>query len=316
MAVYRNKHIRKSDLQAMIMLRDETDSTKKERKYRRKRPTLQKYCEKKEKYAHLLNEWDYAKNGELTPQNITAHSGKKVWWKCSKGHSWQTYVEHRTRENSSNCPYCAGIIPIIGKTDLASLRPDLAAEWDMEKNTITPKDITLHSRKKIWWKCQKGHNWQAVINDRTNGSGCPLCRKIPAHPVSKNPILGKEWDYEKNQLDPQMIPVSSLEKVWWICSKGHSWQATVKSRTSGRGCPYCKGRRVMAGETDLATTNPGIAKEWDYDKNQLTPQDVSAGSGKKIWWKCMNGHSWQATVNSRKQGRGCPYCVRENRPQK
>ena len=30
----------------------------------------------------------------------------------------------------------------------------------------------------------------------------------------------------------------------------------------GLGCPYCLGRKVLAGYNDLATTHPGIAAMW------------------------------------------------------
>lgn len=55
-----------------------------------------------------------------------------------------------------------------------------------------------------------------------------------------NPTLSSEWDYEKNYpLTPKDVPPSSRIRVWWICKYGHSWEAKVESRNSGRGCPQC-----------------------------------------------------------------------------
>ena len=63
-------------------------------------------------------------------------------------------------------------------------------------------------------------------------------------------------------------------------------------------------------DNDLTTTNPKLASEWNYDKNgDLKPEDFTANSGKKVWWKCAKGHEWQATVGHRNRGRGCPYCA-------
>ena len=74
-------------------------------------------------------------------------------------------------------------------------------------------------------------------------------------------------------------------------------------------CPYCNGRKVWPGFNDLKTTNPEIAKEWNYEKNaDVTPSDIKSGSNIKVWWKCINGHEWEAKVNERVRGRGCPYC--------
>ena len=45
----------------------------------------------------LMKEWNTKKNTTLDPSTITLNSEKKVWWKCSKGHEWQTTVYTRTR---------------------------------------------------------------------------------------------------------------------------------------------------------------------------------------------------------------------------
>ena len=47
----------------------------------------------------------------------------------------------------------------------------------------------------------------------------------------------------------------------------------------------------------MATTNPDLVKEWHTERNgDLRPSDVTAGSGKKVWWHCKLGHEWQAFV--------------------
>jgi hypothetical protein len=66
---------------------------------------------------------------------------------------------------------------------------------------------------------------------------------------------------------------------------------------------------VLTGYNDLLTINPILAEEWDYNKNEnLHPENVAPNSNKRIWWKCKEGHEWQATINSRNRGNGCPYC--------
>ena len=69
--------------------------------------------------------------------------------------------------------------------------------------------------------------------------------------------------------------------------------------------------------SDLATLNPQLANEWDYEKNgELKPEDFTCGSDKKVWWKCEKGHEWQATINNRNNGTGCPICYKEKRKKK
>ena len=111
------------------------------------------------------------------------------------------------------------------------------------------------------------------------------------------PQAAAMWHAEKNA--PRLItdykPGSHI-KVWWHCDAGHSWQASVFSVTlGGCGCPYCNKMRALPGETDLVTTNPEIAAQWDYEKNgELSPSNVLPASHEKIWWRCELGHSWQA----------------------
>ena len=126
----------------------------------------------------------------------------------------------------------------------------------------------------------------------------------------ERPDLLKEWDYEKNALicSPNTIGVNSHTKTWWICPKGHSYEATIHHRNQGTACPFCANKRVLTGFNDLATLRPDILKEWDYEKNDITPEEVLYGSNRKVWWKCPNGHSYRSNLNAHNKGHGCPYC--------
>ena len=127
-----------------------------------------------------------------------------------------------------------------------------------------------------------------------------------------NPTLMAEWNWEKNNelgLNPQILTLGSSKKASWICSKNHTWEAQIEKRVKGQGCPYCSNHKVLKGFNDLATTNPELAKEWNYEKNgNLMPEHFSPNSHKKVWWKCKKGHEWQAIIANRNRGRGCPYC--------
>lgn len=99
------------------------------------------------------------------------------------------------------------------------------------------------------------------------------------------PEICKEWDYGKNAengLRLETITKGSHAKAWWVCPKGHSYSAIVKERVYGQNCPYCSGKRVLVGYNDLLTTNPRLASEWNYGKNDFTPSDVTEGSSKRV----------------------------------
>ena len=264
--------------------------------------------------AELMAEWNWERNKDITPSQLTLGSHKKVWWKCSKGHEWQATI--KSRNAGCGCPYCSGRYAVKGENDLQTINPTLAKEWNYERNNgLTPMDVLPNSGKKVWWKCIEGHEWQATISDRNSGHGCPYCAGKKALKgyndlQTINPTLAKEWNYENNNgLTPMDVMPNSDKKVWWKCSKGHEWQATIVHRNNGSGCPYCSGRYAVKGYNDLQTVNPSLSKEWDYEKNNgLTPLDVMPNSVKKVWWKCSKGHEWQATIDSRNRGNGCPYC--------
>ena len=60
-------------------------------------------------YPELVKEWHPTKNGDLTPEDFTYGSGKKVWWLCPKGHEWETKINKRTRKDKpTGCPNCSG----------------------------------------------------------------------------------------------------------------------------------------------------------------------------------------------------------------
>ena len=65
----------------------------------------------------------------------------------------------------------------------------------------------------------------------------------------------------------------------------------------------------------LLTVNPNLSKEWHKTKNaDLTPQDVTAGSNRKVWWLCPEKHSYEATIDNRNlNGSGCPQCSKQRK---
>ena len=400
----------------------------------------------------LAREWHPTKNGTLTPSDISVNSQQRVWWRCLKDerHEWDAPVN--SRNSGVGCPVCSGHRLVAGVNDLATIRPDLAAQWHPTKNgELSPTDIIAGTDKSVWWQCEKGHEWQARINNRINGNNCPICigKKVLVgynDLATVMPSIAKEWHPTKNEnLTPQDVVVGSNKKVWWQCERGHEWQTSVTHRSNGRRCPKCFGesktsfpeqaiffyfRRVTTaynrylidskteidiylpdykigieydgayfhkGETaeqrekckqekldklgitlirvrelegkaskytiyskpaandaeltktiknlfalvtrlvqiafdadvditrdrnkiyeqyiqsekenSLAVVNPILAREWHAEKNgTLLPEFVSIHSNKRVWWKCENGHEWQASVNTRSKGHGCKIC--------
>ena len=169
---------------------------------------------------------------------------------------------------------------------------ELMKYWDYEKNKdLDLEKLTLGSSKNAWWICEKGHSYDAKIKRKNYEKIiCPICSN---HRVLKgyndlattNPELLKEWDFTKNTISPYEITAGAEKMIWWICPKDHSYQSYAFNRKRGVGCPICDGKKVLIGYNDLATTNPKIAKEWDYEKNgDLKPTDITEGSTTNVWW--------------------------------
>lgn len=275
-------------------------------------------------YPELVKEWHPTKNGYLRPNMISFSSAKKVWWLGKCGHEWQASVDNRRHGNG--CPICAGFQVLEGYNDLATIFPELAKEWCLERNgDLLPTQVTRGSRKKVWWICSEGHEYESSVSNRVFGRGCPVCgvrrrgelrikNKIAKEGslAETNQKLSSEWHPTRNgDLKPENVTRGSDRKVWWKCERGHEYEATISNRSYGKGCPICAGKKIVQGINDLATMNPKLASEWNYQRNQeLMPVQVSPNSHKKVWWICDQGHEWEAQIKSRNMGTGCPICAK------
>ena len=318
-------------------------------------------------------EWNYEKNGALKPESFTAKSNRKVWWKCNKGHEWQTTIAHRNEGNG--CPVCLterhtsfpeyALVYYLENCGMKILHSykgkgyeldiyipshKIAIEYDgyywhknkfkqdLDKNSKCKKDgiklfriregLSSLNDSSIDYIIQRNQTDLSITLERLlkeitqisvavdlkrDALAIENLREFTEKEGSilySNPTLANEWNYEKNgKLKPENFLVSSNKKVWWKCQNGHEWQATINHRSSGTGCPYCSGKRVLKGYNDLQTVNPTLAAEWNHNQNgELRPETFTANSNIKVWWKCQNGHEWQATISHRHNGRGCPYC--------
>lgn len=261
-------------------------------------------------HLELSSQWD--NQNTLRANEVISGSGKKVWWIGSCGHRWEDTVIHRT-ERKYGCPYCSGNRVLFGFNDLTTTNPELAAQWS-NKNTDSPETVSMGSAKKVWWIGKCGHEWEAIINSRAQGRGCPVCSGkqvlIGSNDLkTTHPNLSAEWSI-KNLLIPQEITAGCGKKVWWTGECGHEWEARVDSRVRGNGCPYCAGQKVLHGFNDLTTTHPEISKEWGVN-NKFGPIEVTAGSEKQVWWVGKCGHEWKTAVKNRTlNGTNCPHCLK------
>ena len=123
----------------------------------------------------LAKQWDHERNTPVTAADVTAFNNNTFWWICNEGHRWMATVSNRSK--GEGCPYCSGRKAIPGVNSFDVYYPEIAGEWHPSKNgSMLPSDFSLGSNKIVWWRCGKGHEWQATIFDRVNGSECPKCK--------------------------------------------------------------------------------------------------------------------------------------------
>ena len=232
----------------------------------------------------LAKEWNYEKNGDLRPEDVSCGSNKKVWWiyhyavpddypvELLRGKNFDFEWEAKVyaRNEYPGCPFLNGHSIWTGFNDLATINPELAAQWHPTKNgDLKPTQVTANSGYKVWWLLHYD-----IPNDYFIES-----------------LKGKHFDFE--------------------------WESTIANRSSGFECPFLSGRAIWPGFNDLATINPELAAQWHPTKNgNLRPTQVTANSNRKVWWLYpyddpnTGKHSvfeWQATVYNRNNGAGCPY---------
>jgi glutaredoxin len=269
-------------------------------------------------YPDIAAQLNAAKNPTIDQFQLSPGSNKIVWWKCAQGHETRSSIASRVT-NKSGCRKCAYL---RGRPSLAET--DLAVEFHPSKNgNLKPDAIALGSRKRVWWKCKINpeHIWQhAVYHRLKTGKGCPSCRPRSDGPLSSlqdfSALLSSELHPDLNgALGAADLTIGSSKRVWWRCTKvvtHDAWQTTTRNRAINKhGCPKCA-NGAFDQSRSIAKTFPELAAEWHPAKNKnLTPDSVTAGSSRKVWWRCLKNpaHEWERMVNTRTtRDAGCPWC--------
>ena len=254
----------------------------------------------------LVAQWHPTKNEELTPNMVRPGSSRTVWWLGPCGHEWKAQINSRSQ--GTGCPYCKGNRVAPGFNDLATINPELAAQWHPTRNgNLKPHMVRPGSNKKVWWLCPTcEREWEAIIKTRSHGIGCPSCAGRTILPgvndlTSQYPELAAQWHPTRNgSLKPHMVKPGNNRKVWWLCPIcDHEWEAVISNRAHGTGCPECNRQKIKLkpGVNDLATVKPDLAAQWHPTKNGiLSPCNVTFGSLKTVWWLGPCGHEWDEQV--------------------
>lgn len=230
--------------------------------------------------------------------SVTSMSGKKIPWRCARGHEWTAAVY--SRRDGSGCPFCAGRRPFPGETDLLTTHPHLAVGALFDLSTVT-----AGSDRRGRWLCFEGHEYETQVKNRAlGGTGCPVCANLEVRRGINDLATVRPDLASEARFDTTLFPAGSNKVVTWVCDLGHEYRASIVGRASrGRGCPYCASQAVLEGFNDLATLRPDLAEEALFDATA-----VALKSGRMLEWCCPAGHIYRAKPIRRVRGDGCTVC--------
>jgi len=222
--------------------------------------SFSEWC-KREKKLLLLCLYDVVKN-DLPPSEVPYSAAKEYHFRCpSCGITWMESLNRlnhlklghynviKQRNEETFCPYCKGERP-SPYYNLTTAMPEVTDWWDRDRNSKPPDMFTPSTHQKFYLVCPEcGYALPHPVRiSYRRGLHCPRCGDGKNQEVTFFnclntcfPEISRELDDGRNKgITGEMILSTCKEKLWFVCSKGHRYQARVSNRTHlGRGCPIC-----------------------------------------------------------------------------
>jgi hypothetical protein len=277
-------------------------------------------------------DWDYSLNGDLDPTKLSPASATVAWFRCPNKNCREAYdqsLSHRTT-GQQRCSYCAGKRVALSNC-LATLRPDIAAQWD-SSNTLLPTQVTVYSALEVTWKCDKHgkeiFTWPAKISDRSTGRGCPKCnvvgyaQLVGGHEVfvaECRLIHGDKYQYPDRYINATTkidIYCPVIEIVHGKTIVHGLFPQMPYCHKHGDGCPKCglPGYHQIAGGHDYFVKEARLihGDKYEYPEpytNCDVKIDIYCGA-KTVVCGIEKVHGiFKQTPHGHKSGQGCPICA-------
>lgn len=292
--------------------------------------------------------WDTQTN-TVDPHTIAAVTNLKVWWRCKKANHAPFQKTPREFLMSRNkCPYCSGERVLRGYNDLATLYPEIAKEFDVERNECGPEDVQAINlnrgiRIQFFWRCNAGHTYKRTVPEQVkNHKPCPVCEEERKQRLMEQgigslgvlyPDIAKLFDSRRMHMNPMKISVEEhmYTQMYWRCPRNHSWSDTIASLIhSGGQCPACKEAELRQKQADelqrrqlnreielssqtrgktLSEARPDLAARLHPERNHGISGDmVMADSEQVLWWQCEKGHNFRRSAKEMCAYPHCPRC--------
>jgi hypothetical protein len=240
----------------------------------------------------------------IDPAILIAGTDQELTWRCAN-HEETYQATGYSRVDGSGCPYCTNVRVLKGFNDMATTRPDLAAELV----GTDPTTVFAQTNRVLLWRCPNHDEpYPTTGTNRANGQGCGYCHGLRVLPgfndmATTRPDLAAELV----STDPTIVIAGTHTTLLWRCpNHDEPYPLPGALRAKGIGCSYCAHQRLLPGFNDMATTHPSMAA----DLVGTDPATVFAGTDKILLWRCPN-HSepYPARGSNRLKTQGCPSCA-------
>ena len=262
-------------------------------------------------------EWDYEKNKDKTPDKVSPTNHRKYWFKCKLGHSYKTSLA--TRSGGSGCPNCTNQSSqpeLRIYTELKYIFPDTKHKHRFNKVEF---DVYIPSRRlaiefdgSYWHRNTDAKDRRKNTFCRVKGIQLVRVRQEPLKKIRGTDVIVAKGRFTKAAMD-KVIKRLFFE-IFNFEFADNRIQKYLASKTFLNEVLFQEYRTYLPmphPSKSLATLLPELGKFWDYEKNHpLTPEHFTAGSNRKVYWKCRKGHSYQKTIESRAKAVGCPVCYK------
>jgi len=281
-------------------------------------------------HPDLIKEWDYERNGELTPDKVLYGTAKKVYWKCPEGHSYRATINHRSGINGTCCPKCnAGRQTSFAEQAffyyIQKVFPDAINRYTEIFSNSMELDIYIPSIKLgIEYDGEAWHKKDKRERERKKyaickANGIRLLRIIEKKPESFDYTADETFSmpnpiYEHKYLEQAIrLLLDRIDPASNMLTRRDPWHFHSDVDVNiHRDENEIRSYMTKLRSGSLQELYPDIAAEWHYERNgTVTPDKIKPGSDYKAAWLCsVCGNIYRSAVGHRtsKNPTGCPLC--------
>ncbi len=268
-------------------------------------------------FPEIAKEWHPTKNGDLKPEDVVKHTGRKVWWLCKKGHEWKAAIHSRSSAGRG-CPKCTNQsskpeLRILSELETLFKKVQSRFKYSKVEIDIYIKDINVG----IEYDGAHFHKSKSLDEKKNEFFKNKLKKLIrirvkPLEKITDYDVIVEKKDLTKNDLNKIINSIS----IFCDDNKKQTLKKYLENKSFVNEEAYKKYLSYFPApipSKSLKILNPKVSKEWHYEKNYpLTPESFTLSSGTKVWWLCPKGHEYQTTIAHRTEKTaptGCPYCA-------